>query len=35
VIDPADTRAVISWALEALSHKRPELPSRKHGNPPA
>lgn len=35
VIDPADTRAVISWALEVLSQKRPELAPRKHGNPPA
>lgn len=35
VIDPADTRAVISRALDALSQKRPDLPPRKHGNPPA
>jgi len=26
---------VISWALEVLSNKRPELAARKHGNPPA
>jgi methylmalonyl-CoA decarboxylase subunit alpha len=35
VIDPVDTRAVISRALDVLSHKRPELAPRKHGNPPA
>jgi acetyl-CoA carboxylase carboxyltransferase component len=35
VIDPADTRAVICRALQLLSQKRPELPPRKHGNPPA
>ncbi len=35
VIDPADTRAVISRALDLLSQKRPELAPRKHGNPPA
>jgi acetyl-CoA carboxylase carboxyltransferase component len=35
VIDPADTRAVISRALEVLSQKRPERVPRKHGNPPA
>jgi acetyl-CoA carboxylase carboxyltransferase component len=35
VIDPADTRAVISRALDLLSEKRPELAPRKHGNPPA
>jgi acetyl-CoA carboxylase carboxyltransferase component len=35
VIDPVDTRAVISRALEVLSQKRPELAPRKHGNPPA
>jgi acetyl-CoA carboxylase carboxyltransferase component len=34
VIDPADTRAVISRALDMLSEKRPELAPRKHGNPP-
>jgi len=35
VIDPADTRAVISRALDALGQKRPDLAPRKHGNPPA
>jgi methylmalonyl-CoA decarboxylase subunit alpha len=35
VIDPADTRAVISRALNLLSQKRPESAPRKHGNPPA
>ena len=35
VIDPVDTRAVISRALEMLSQKRPERAPRKHGNPPA
>jgi len=35
VIDPVDTRAVISRALEMLSQKRPERARRKHGNPPA
>jgi acetyl-CoA carboxylase carboxyltransferase component len=35
VIDPADTRAVISRALDVLSQKRPDLVPRKHGNPPA
>ncbi len=35
VIDPADTRAVVSRALDLLSEKRPELAPRKHGNPPA
>jgi acetyl-CoA carboxylase carboxyltransferase component len=35
VIDPQDTRAVISRALEMLSEKRPEMAPRKHGNPPA
>jgi methylmalonyl-CoA decarboxylase subunit alpha len=35
VIDPTDTRAVIARALDLLSEKRPELPPRKHGNPPA
>jgi acetyl-CoA carboxylase carboxyltransferase component len=34
VIDPADTRAVLSRALHLLSEKRPELVPRKHGNPP-
>jgi acetyl-CoA carboxylase carboxyltransferase component len=35
VIDPADTRVAIARALDLLSEKRPELPPRKHGNPPA
>jgi acetyl-CoA carboxylase carboxyltransferase component len=35
VIDPADTRVVISRALDVLSLKRPDLPARKHGNAPA
>jgi acetyl-CoA carboxylase carboxyltransferase component len=35
VIDPADTRAAISRALDVLSGKRPEMAPRKHGNPPA
>jgi acetyl-CoA carboxylase carboxyltransferase component len=35
VIDPSDTRAMITRALDVLSAKRPELSSRKHGNPPA
>ena len=35
VIDPADTRVVITRALDVLSDKRPELAPRKHGNPPA
>jgi methylmalonyl-CoA decarboxylase subunit alpha len=35
VIDPADTRAVITRALGALSQKRQEPAPRKHGNPPA
>jgi methylmalonyl-CoA decarboxylase subunit alpha len=35
VIDPADTRAVISRALDLLSAKQAEAPRRKHGNPPA
>jgi methylmalonyl-CoA decarboxylase subunit alpha len=34
VIDPADTRAVVCRALDLLSAKRPDLPPRKHGNPP-
>jgi acetyl-CoA carboxylase carboxyltransferase component len=34
VIDPADTRAVLSRALALLSTKREELPKRKHGNVP-
>jgi methylmalonyl-CoA decarboxylase subunit alpha len=35
VIDPADTRAMITRALDVLSAKRPEMVPRKHGNPPA
>ena len=35
VIDPAETRAVLSRALNLLCEKRPELVPRKHGNPPA
>lgn len=34
VIDPADTRVVITRALDLLSEKRPDLAPRKHGNPP-
>ena len=34
VIDPQDTRAVVSRALDMLSSKRPEMAPRKHGNPP-
>jgi acetyl-CoA carboxylase carboxyltransferase component len=34
IIDPRDTRRVLIRALEALQHKRVELPRRKHGNPP-
>jgi acetyl-CoA carboxylase carboxyltransferase component len=34
VIDPADTRAMISRGLDMLREKRPELTPRKHGNPP-
>jgi acetyl-CoA carboxylase carboxyltransferase component len=34
VIDPVDTRAEISAALEALSTKREHLVARKHGNTP-
>jgi acetyl-CoA carboxylase carboxyltransferase component len=34
VIDPADTRAVLSRALDLLRTKREELPARKHGNVP-
>jgi propionyl-CoA carboxylase beta subunit len=34
VIDPADTRIVLSRALELLRSKREELPKRKHGNVP-
>jgi methylmalonyl-CoA decarboxylase subunit alpha len=35
VIDPAETRAVLIRALGVLSGKRPEIPPRKHGIPPA
>lgn len=35
VIEPPQTRAVISSALDMLCQKRPDLPPRKHGNPPA
>jgi acetyl-CoA carboxylase carboxyltransferase component len=35
VIDPAETRLVITRALDMLSDKRPEMALRKHGNPPA
>ncbi len=35
VIDPADTRSVVTHALDVLSGKRAETASRKHGNPPA
>ncbi|HWW43657.1 MAG TPA: carboxyl transferase domain-containing protein [Acidimicrobiia bacterium] len=34
VIDPAETRAVLSRSLELLRTKREELPKRKHGNVP-
>ena len=34
VIDPADTRKVLSRSLELLRTKREELPKRKHGNVP-
>ncbi len=34
VIDPADTRRVISRALDLLRGKREDLPRRKHGNVP-
>ncbi len=34
VIDPADTRKVLSRSLELLRSKREELPKRKHGNVP-
>lgn len=35
VINPADTRAMITRALDVLTTKRPEMAPRKHGNPPA
>ncbi|MGW8970466.1 acyl-CoA carboxylase subunit beta [Streptomyces platensis] len=34
VIDPAETRTTLVHALSMLRTKRPELPSRKHGNQP-
>jgi acetyl-CoA carboxylase carboxyltransferase component len=34
IIDPRDTRAVLIRALQALKHKRVDLPRRKNGNPP-
>ncbi|GAB7188327.1 acyl-CoA carboxylase subunit beta [Kitasatospora sp. Ki12] len=34
VIDPAETRAVLIGALDALRRKDARLPARKHGNPP-
>jgi len=34
VIDPADTRRVLSRALDLLRGKREDLPRRKHGNVP-
>jgi acetyl-CoA carboxylase carboxyltransferase component len=34
VIDPADTRRVLSRSLDILRGKREELPKRKHGNVP-
>jgi acetyl-CoA carboxylase carboxyltransferase component len=34
VIDPADTRKVLSRSLDLLRTKREELPKRKHGNVP-
>jgi acetyl-CoA carboxylase carboxyltransferase component len=34
VIDPAETRGVLSRALRMLRTKHADLPSRKHGNPP-
>jgi len=34
VIDPADTRKVLSRSLDLLRSKREELPKRKHGNVP-
>ena len=34
VIDPADTRRVLSRALDLLRGKREDLPKRKHGNVP-
>jgi acetyl-CoA carboxylase carboxyltransferase component len=34
VIDPADTRKMLSRGLELLRTKKEELPKRKHGNVP-
>jgi acetyl-CoA carboxylase carboxyltransferase component len=34
VIDPADTRRILSRSLEILRGKREDLPKRKHGNVP-
>jgi acetyl-CoA carboxylase carboxyltransferase component len=34
VIDPADTRKILSRSLDLLRNKREELPKRKHGNVP-
>ena len=34
VIDPAETRAVLSRSLDMLRSKREDLPKRKHGNVP-
>jgi len=34
VIDPAETRRIISRSLDLLRSKREELPKRKHGNVP-
>ena len=34
VIDPAETRAVLSRSLNLLQSKREDLPKRKHGNIP-
>jgi len=34
VIDPADTRLILSRSLDLLRGKREELPKRKHGNVP-
>jgi acetyl-CoA carboxylase carboxyltransferase component len=34
VIDPVDTRRVVSLALRALSAKRERLPERRHSNGP-
>ena len=34
VIDPAETRKILTRSLEMISTKREELPKRKHGNMP-